>query len=168
MEGLESVSLSPAQRRLLDTYDKPFDRIPPAHKAVLLTVTTALAESGIDLSFLALRAITVGAGLDFHPLNLDSFQSQVAEAVRMRLAYVRKPAPRFHRGMCDWGARENRSTWAWHAGGGPAGGFAHIDRFNPDFSLRNLCLHAAEAFGWVQTDYARVARERGFLPSVPA
>jgi hypothetical protein len=126
-------------------------------------IEAALAESGIDLSGVRIRAVTRGAGLDLYPDDSGVLRGQVMEAVRRGFAAYRKPTRWHHPHQDEWGARENRATWCWHVGGGPGGCFAHLDRYNPHFFPLGPLRHLLEIAGWRRVDYAQaaLARQKG-------
>jgi hypothetical protein len=55
-----------------------------------------------------------------------------------------KPFGPFHKGMSDWGVRENRSKYTVQIGFGKDGAFVDMDRYNPRTSGWNHAKHWGE------------------------
>jgi hypothetical protein len=141
-DGLKAYEeLSATQQRLLgDNGRELYAGLSPKQRGVFLLLTQRLERNGVDLSGLRLKGGAEGIrgnNLRFDllfepdPEAMARFKASVQDATRGGKFTEDQPSSFFHKGMADWGVRENRGKYALQIGFGPQGVFVDMDRYNP-------------------------------------
>jgi hypothetical protein len=141
-DGLKAYEeLSAAQKGLLGAKGQEmYAGLSSKQRGVFLLLTQRLERNGVDLSGLQLKGGAAGirgSNLRFdllfepNPEAMARFKASVQDAVKAGKFSEDPPSSVFHRGMSDWGVRENREKYAMQIGFGPEGAFVDMDRYNP-------------------------------------
>lgn len=141
-DGLKAYEeLSTAQKGLLGSNGEAlYAGLSSKQRGVFLLLTQRLERNGVDLSGLQLKGGAEGirgSNLRFdllfepNPEAMARFKSSVQDAVKAGKFSVDQPSSVFHKGMSEWGVRENRSKYSMQIGFGPEGAFVDMDRYNP-------------------------------------
>jgi len=141
-DGLKAYEeLSAAQKGLLGANGEAlYAGLGSKQRGVFLLLTQRLEKNGVDLSGLQLKGGAEGirgSNLRFdllfepNPEALARFKGSIQDAVKAGKFSEDKVSSVFHKGMSDWGVRENRGKYAMQIGFGPEGAFVDMDRYNP-------------------------------------
>lgn len=141
-DGLKAYEeLSAAQKGLLGaTGEQLYAGLSSKQRGVFLLLTQRLEKNGVDLSGLQLKGGAEGIRgsktrfdllFEPNPEALARFKGSIQDAVKAGKFSEDKVSSLFHKGMSDWGVRENRSKYAMQIGFGPEGAFVDMDRYNP-------------------------------------
>lgn len=141
-DGLKAYEeLSATQKNLLGANGEAlYSGLSSKQRGVFLLVTQRLEKNGVDLSGLQLKGGAEGirgSNLRFdllfepNPEAMARFKGSIQDAVKAGKFTQDKVSSVFHKGMSDWGVRENRAKYAMQIGFGPEGAFVDMDRYNP-------------------------------------
>ncbi|MBN1204396.1 MAG: hypothetical protein JXB05_05685 [Myxococcaceae bacterium] len=141
-DGLKAYEeLSATQQRLLGPNGSGlYAGLTPKQRGVFLLLTQRLERNGVDLGNLRLKGGAEGIRgnnirfdllFEPDPEAMARFKSSVQDAAKAGRFSEDQPSSFFHRGMSDWGVRENRAKYAMQIGFGPEGVFVDMDRYNP-------------------------------------
>jgi hypothetical protein len=172
-DGLKSYDeLDSVQQALLGpTGREMYPSLTPKQRGVFLLITQRLERNGVDLTGLRLkggaegiRGTNVRFDLLFEPdpAAIAHFKASVQDGVRAGKFSEDKPLSLFHKGVSDWGVRENRTKYALQLGFGPEGAFVDMDRYNPrQGGFLNHLKHWAEILTPGNMDPFKVAPDLG-------
>lgn len=159
--------LSAGQRALLGPKGaETYGRLSTDQRGVFLLLTRRMERAGADFSGLRLKdpETTLRRNrmlFDNNPQGLARLRSSL-EAGIQKGKFTQSPvfAP-FHKGMSDWGVRENRQKWAMQLGIGPAGAFVDVDRYNPNAGIIGKIGHLGEIVTPGKPSPLQIAAELG-------
>ncbi len=126
-----------------------FQSLSAEQRTLFDIITWRMEEAGLDLSRLRLSSAPNSVRpnqLRFKndPWGLAHLRQQLKAGVRRGQYYVDKPFELFHRGLSEFGVRENRPTWTLQYGFGKNGAFVDLDRFNYKAGAFGYLAHTAE------------------------
>lgn len=159
--------LSAAQKHLLGPSGaQTYLRLSSDNRAVFLLLTRRMDRAGLDYGGLTLKdpLTTIRRNrLLFNPdpAGLARFRASGERSFSQGNLIRDKVFEPFHRGMADWGMRENRRKWSIQLGVGPAGAFVDVDRYNPKADWKAWLGHAGEIIHPGRPDPLKIARELG-------
>ena len=172
-DGLKAYEeLSAAQKGLLGANGQQlYAGLSSKQRGVFLLLTQRLEKNGVDLSGLQLKGGAEGIRgsntrfdllFEPNPEALARFKASVQDAVKAGKFSEDKVSSFFHKGMSDWGVRENRGKYAMQIGFGPEGAFVDMDRYNPrQGGFWNHVKHWGEILTPGNMNPAKVAPEMG-------
>ncbi len=173
VDGLKAYEeLSAAQKGLLGSNgEQMYAGLTSKQRGVFLLLTQRLERNGVDLTGLQLKGGAEGIrgnNLRFdllfepNPEAMARFKASVQDAAKAGKFTEDQPSSVFHKGMTDWGVRENRSKYAMQIGFGPEGAFVDMDRYNPrQGGFWNHVRHWGEILTPGNMDPVKVAPEMG-------
>lgn len=172
-DGLKAYDeLSAVQQGLLgDKGREIYEKISPKQRGVFLLLTQRLERNGVDLSGLRLKGGAEGirgSNLRFDllfepdPEAMARLKSSVQDGIQAGKFSEDQPSSVFHKGMSDWGVRENRAKYALQIGFGSEGAFVDMDRYNPrQGGFWNHVKHWGEILTPGNMDPFKVAKDMG-------
>jgi hypothetical protein len=172
-DGLKAYEeLSAVQKGLLGANgEQLYSGLSSKQRGVFLLLTQRLEKNGVDLSGLQLKGGAEGIRgshtrfdllFEPNPEALARFKASVQDAVKAGKFSEDKVSSFFHKGMSDWGVRENRTKYAMQLGFGPEGAFVDMDRYNPrQGGFWNHVKHWGEILTPGNMDPVKVAPDMG-------
>ncbi len=172
-DGLKAYDeLSTVQQELLGEQGREtYEKLSPKQRGVYLLLTQRLERNGVDLSGLRLKGGAEGirgSNLRFdllfepNPEAMARLKSSVQDGIQAGKFSEDKVSSVFHKGMSDWGVRENREKYAMQIGFGPQGAFVDMDRYNPrQGGIWNHVKHWGEILTPGNMDPFKVAKDMG-------
>jgi RHS repeat-associated protein len=133
-----------------------YNALDKSQRASFLNITGAMAKAGVSLEGLSVTRVdsdriilSQESVAILHARVEETFSVKTITTtipkVGTRQVQVRtgpfaadKPSEKYHKGMSDWGYRQNVGRWALQIGGGVDGAFIDIDSFNPKGILGTL------------------------------